>query len=577
MNMVVTLLLLCAPVAWCYSSGLVMDSCEDMWPHHSGLDPQTRPPPFTITSELRRSGLGEVTVQLQAAASFSFKGFLLQAREVGASTPVGSFNLTTVDSQILSCNHRHNSAVSHSSASSKTFIEVTWKPGGTKPVQFFGVFVQNYSTFWIDVESSVVNLTGEGRSSSSTPSATSTPSPTLAVTTQPSTISEKISSADCGVTKVCFSQPSNCDPAVSSDCYFMSAMVLSFSEEALRFELSGPSDGYVSFGFSDDQIMGNDDIYICGKGRTETIQVQHAFSEAKTTPQTLPLGNVSDITTTIQDGVISCSFTSMNPIYLHRSSSISRNYYLIFAYGPSSNGQILFHKGTFISTDKVNVSKPLIVPKARRPDIIKAHGALMLIAWMTTGSLGMITARYLKEIAKGQRLCGRDVWFVVHVAVMSMTVAATVIGFILSFSYVKAWSGGAHPVLGCLVLIISLLQPLLALLRCEPQHSRRFLFNWTHAITAITLKALAVAAIFTGLTLIDGSGDQWMMKVMGGFVGWEAFVYILLEALFRWRLKATDDSTRLNTRRMTVNAIIILFIMGNLSFLVALLVGIGIS
>uniref|UniRef100_A0A8C5HWQ8 Putative ferric-chelate reductase 1 n=1 Tax=Gouania willdenowi TaxID=441366 RepID=A0A8C5HWQ8_GOUWI len=560
MNMVVTLLLLCAPVAWCYSSGLVMDSCEDMWPHHSGLDPQTRPPPFTITSELRRSGLGEVTVQLQAAASFSFKGFLLQAREVGASTPVGSFNLTTVDSQILSCNHRHVSLCCSTCLSNSVLACLSAHNLSTVSASL-GVFVQNYSTFWIDVESSVVNLTGEGRSSSSTPSATSTPSPTLA-----------ISSADCGVTKVCFSQPSNCDPAVSSDCYFMSAMVLSFSEEALRFELSGPSDGYVSFGFSDDQIMGNDDIYICGKGRTETIQVQHAFSEAKTTPQTLPLGNVSDITTTIQDGVISCSFTSMNPIYLHRSSSISRNYYLIFAYGPSSNGQILFHKGTFISTDKVNVSKPLIVPKARRPDIIKAHGALMLIAWMTTGSLGMITARYLKEIAKGQRLCGRDVWFVVHVAVMSMTVAATVIGFILSFSYVKAWSGGAHPVLGCLVLIISLLQPLLALLRCEPQHSRRFLFNWTHAITAITLKALAVAAIFTGLTLIDGSGDQWMMKVMGGFVGWEAFVYILLEALFRWRLKATGKHSF-----MTVNAIIILFIMGNLSFLVALLVGIGIS
>lgn len=38
----------------------------------------------------------------------------------------------------------------------------------------------------------------------------------------------------------------------------------------------------------------------------------------------------------------------------------------------------------------------------------------MLIAWMTTGSLGMMVARYLKVVAKGQNLWGKDVWFVVR-------------------------------------------------------------------------------------------------------------------------------------------------------------------
>ena len=36
----------------------------------------------------------------------------------------------------------------------------------------------------------------------------------------------------------------------------------------------------------------------------------------------------------------------------------------------------------------------------------------MLIAWMTTGSLGMITARYLKGVANGKE-CWHDVWFLV--------------------------------------------------------------------------------------------------------------------------------------------------------------------
>lgn len=37
-----------------------------------------------------------------------------------------------------------------------------------------------------------------------------------------------------------------------------------------------------------------------------------------------------------------------------------------------------------------------------------------------------------------------------------------------------------------------------------------------------------VAAIFTGLNLIDSS-DGWLMKVMGGFLAWEALFYIMLE------------------------------------------------
>ncbi|XP_078021291.1 putative ferric-chelate reductase 1 [Epinephelus lanceolatus] len=199
----------------------------------------------------------------------------------------------------------------------------------------------------------------------------------------------------------------------------------------------------------------------------------------------------------------------------------------------------------------------------------------MLIAWMTTGSLGMMVARYLKEVTKRQKLCGKDVWFLVHLAVMSMTVAATIIAFILSFSYVKAWSGGAHAVLGCLVMIISFFQPILALLRCGPQHPRRFLFNWSHALTAVTIKALAVAAILTGLKLTDSTLDQLLMKVMGGMVGWEALFYILLDVRLKWKVNSTDP---VESELKTVDVLLMaLFFLGNLTFLVTLLVGIGMS
>lgn len=42
-----------------------------------------------------------------------------------------------------------------------------------------------------------------------------------------------------------------------------------------------------------------------------------------------------------------------------------------------------------------------------------------------------------------------------------------------------------------------------------------------------------MVAIFTGLSLIDSSEDKWLLKVMGGFVGWEATLYILLDVHMR--------------------------------------------
>uniref|UniRef100_A0A668AUE6 Uncharacterized protein n=1 Tax=Myripristis murdjan TaxID=586833 RepID=A0A668AUE6_9TELE len=528
MERVVLLLLCAAPAARCYSSGQVTGSCADLRPHHSGISPQTNPAPFTVTADRSRYRDGEeVTVRLQAPSSTPFTGFLLQAREVGGASPLGSFSLAGGGAQLLTCNQRSVSELPDRHV-------------------IIASFVQNFRTFWVDVRSPSLTLSNDSTDGSVTPSF----SPTT------------VSSAGCGITKVCFSQPLNCDPAVSTDCHFMSA---SLSDAAVRFEMIGPAQGYISFGFSDDQLMGNDDIYICGLDSTGMVKLEHAFSTGRWTPQTLPLGNVSDVKASMQDGVIACSFTSMNPISTQRTTGFNKPHYLMFAHGPSSNGQILFHTGTFISNKKVDISSPQLVGKASQPYIIKAHGALMLIAWMTLGTLGMMVARYLKSVAKKWSYQGKDVWFLVHVVVMSVTVAATITAFILSFSHVKAWSGGAHPVLGCLVMILSFIQPLVALLRCGPHHPLLF------AELQVSLKAVifhhTVAAIFTGLKLIDRTDDQWLMKVMGALLGWEALFFILLEISFRWKHKGTDLDLTL----------LFLFFLGHLAFLVALLVGIGMS
>ncbi|CAI5661723.1 unnamed protein product [Oreochromis niloticus] len=587
MDLLVLLLLCTAPLIRGYRSGLVIDSCEDMQLHHSGLSPQTAPSPFTVTTEHKRYRLGEdVKVELQGPVSTPFTGFLLEAIEGGSETPVGSFAIPAGAAKLLTCSQRPNSAVSHTSGFNSSYIQVTWRSepsGDIKAVQFRASFVQNSTTFWVNVTSPVLTFTNArvARSAGAlTGSGSTDPAPLVSVSlslcvsvfvcVQKSAAS--ISSAECGVTKVCFSQPSNCDPAVSSSCYFMSAMMLPGGTAAC-YQMTGPYEGYIAFGFSADQSMGND-IYVCGMNSSGHVGVQHMYSTGQTTLQARPLGNVYNVTTSLQNGVISCSFTTTNIISIQGTSGFNQSYYLLFAHGPTSNGQIQKHTGDFVSTNKMDISTPVVVSQDAHPDIVKAHGALMLIAWMTTGTLGMMVARYLKKMAKEPRMCNKDLWFVVHVGVMCLTVAATIIAFILAFSHAKNWSGGAHPVLGCLVMILSFFQPIGALLRCGPQHHLRYLFNSSHFLNAVIIKSLAVAAIFTGLGRIDSS-DGWLMKVMGGFLAWEALFIIMLE-IHDSKFKHTDSTVDLESAIVNVDGLLIgLFFLGNLCFLVALLVGIG--
>ncbi|XP_015456449.3 putative ferric-chelate reductase 1 [Astyanax mexicanus] len=386
---------------------------------------------------------------------------------------------------------------------------------------------------------------------------------------------KSISSAGCGTEKVCFSQPPDCDPAADPSCYFMAVTALP-TASGISVELQGRAEGYISFGFSDDQRMGNDDIYICGTDSNGTVQVQHAFSTGRSRPTIVPLGNVSDITASMSDGVIGCSFISRNPISAGGMTEQNSTYFLLYAYGSTTDGLIQFH-GTnrFISDSRVDVLNPQIVKRAHHPSASKAHGSLMLIAWMTTSSVGMITARYLKAVGKGKGCSSKDVWFLAHVSLMSFTVIITAIAFILEFAHIKGWAGGVHPVLGCLVMILSLIQPVAAAFRCSPQHEKRFVFNWMHGIMALVIKVLAVAAIFTGLALFDDSPEKWFLQVMGGFVGWEALFFILQESNMWWKRK--EDKESADELVSTELILLILFFLGNLAFLLTLLAGIGLS
>ncbi|XP_040264684.1 putative ferric-chelate reductase 1 [Bufo bufo] len=394
-----------------------------------------------------------------------------------------------------------------------------------------------------------------------------------------------ISSETCGTQKICLSSPSDCDPSKSSNCFFMSSAMT--DDGAYNFEISGLSGGYVSIGFSDDQLMGEDDVYICVINSNGQVEIQHTYTEGRKTPLSLPLGNVNVSMTSFTSGVIQCSFTSRNqistqlPARQDRSSNSSDTYYILFAYGSAENGKIRFHgPGVFSSDTKVNLSVASNVTQKEHSNhiMVKTHGALMLIAWMTTGSLGMIIARYFKTAAK-RPILGKALWFQAHLVFMVLTVAATIVAFVLSFVEAKGWAKDAstHAILGCIVMILAFFQPIIAFFRPSPESNQRYIFYWFHVANALVMKVLAVANLFLGFQFIDYRLG-WLVKVMGGFVGWGALTVICFESNAYLARKEMNKFADKESKEASVKSevyLLIIYLCGNLAFLITLLVGIG--
>ncbi|XP_069088253.1 putative ferric-chelate reductase 1 isoform X1 [Pleurodeles waltl] len=553
-------------LALAYPNGQITESCSTMLPVHGGASANKGVAPFTVSASKNSYTPGDrITVTLQANSGSTFKGFLLQARTIVGDATVGTFSVADL-TQGLTCNTVSNSAVSHKSSAKKTNVTADWvAPSGKGDVRFRVTFLQDYSTFWTRVESQTIQRTA----SVSATTAESTTSPTENQTAQ-------VISVDlCGKQKTCFSNPTGCDPSTSATCIFMS--ITPASGGGFAFEMSGsPGGEYVAVGFSDDTLMGNDDIYGCVLTPSLNIDIQHVVSSGRSLSENLPLGNsVEYKTTSYTNGVIRCSFTSRNNISTQARAASQEAFYLFLGYGPLQSGNIGMHsKIPAISSGKVNILAFSTVDATSPSRLIHAHGALMLIAWMTTGSLGMICARYLKSAAK-KPVLGKNLWFQAHMFLMVLSVIATIIAFILAFVSQMGWSGGAHPILGCIVMVLSFFQPILALFRPAPNAKRRAIFNWGHSLNALVIKVLAVAAIFLGLQLMDTSSTRWMDKVMGAFLGWEALIFIVLE--INAHVKTEDPSEEPAKGVKTEIVFFLIYVFGNLAFLISLLVGIGAS
>ncbi|NXN93680.1 FRRS1 reductase, partial [Rhinopomastus cyanomelas] len=575
---------LCASVDG-YPSGKVREACTSMIPCH-GTSPQLLPE-HTITVNATEFKPGDkIEVNLSGP---DFEGFFIQARDAEDlnSPAVGSFVLADRrHSQLLTCGRTKNSAVSHTSKVKKKYISVYWMaPGGApRRVQFLATVVKKYRIFWVKIPGPVVS---QPNALSSTPPLPAT-SEAVLTSRSASFLPKPFNASACGSMKFCIRDPSNCDPG-SDSCFF-----LSFQQEegSVFIEMSGPSAGYVAFALSHDQWMGGDDAYLC-VNEDYRVGVHTASLKGRGPPVLDAENALEDVSWRLVDGVLQCSFRrSIHLPTFKGRFNLDASYYIFLAHGKASEGGLIYKhvRQPLVTSGMYNVTgAPQDIGGSRSLRLLKLHGVLMFVAWITTASVGVVVARFFKPVWCHSFLFGKELWFQVHRTLMLITVVLTTMSFALPFMYRGGWSQvGFHPYLGSTVMALTVLQALVAGFRPARHAPRRQLFNWFHWSTGTTARILAVVTMFLGMDLpaLD-LPDPWDTYTMTGFVAWHVSIDVLLEihsyCLVRKVEVVEDDRIQILQSltsaeaegRLFKQVVLTIYVCGNVVFLAAFLAAVN--
>ncbi|KAJ7370791.1 DOMON domain-containing protein frrs1L [Desmophyllum pertusum] len=173
---------------------------------------------------------------------------------------------------------------------------------------------------------------------------------------------------------------------------------------------------------------------------------------------------------------------------------LTEPWYLVYSSGPMNGDTIGKHSTTpRASPEKVKVDDIRFLG-AEKVDagMIRAHGCLMVIAWVGFASIAIFMARYMKVAFGDKVLLGTKVWFTCHRLLMVLTVLVTIIAIIIIFVHAGRWTeeAGAHPI------------------------TCRFIFNWAHRGVGLAALILAVVTVFLGIRLPGASLDDSALYAM---------------------------------------------------------------
>uniref|UniRef100_T1JGZ2 Ferric-chelate reductase 1 n=1 Tax=Strigamia maritima TaxID=126957 RepID=T1JGZ2_STRMM len=548
-----------------YGSGAPVRICPDMTPRHH-TDPQTSSSPYTISVQGHEINPGQsLKISLRGNEEGRvFKGFFVQVRTLDGNDTIGSFDEGAVW-QTLDCFDKSKSGITHVSKTEKTELTALW----TSPVDFRGkasawaTFVENGKTFWVNVTSDVFEISGE------------------AIKTEPTAQTPFISAYDgCFESKGCFGGPDGC--IASRNCKHMVTYVASENGLGVDFEMVGQTRGWIAIGFSRDNLMGEDAVTACTvNGSNNRVDVFQSWN-VPNNKDNVPL-----------DDVIDQAVANEKPgLGLKQGlSNIRTEYQDVRMDKHLSNPFASAQAADLKDISEIGLASDLL---------IKLHGSLMIAAWVGTVGVAIFLARYFKNVWPAQKHCGQKIWFTWHRILNIFTLSLNVTAFVLIFVHIQGWSQvwryNPHPILGVVVTLLVLVQPLMAAFRCHPGTPKRSIFNWFHFLVGNGAHILAVITLFFAKTLSKAKLPDFYMWILIAFVVFHVVVFFVMESFTcfhgnkirdnqialkdmssgnAFTMAAADVSKTVGSRFRKI--LLLLYVFGNVGFVVALIATVFLS
>ncbi|KAL5016055.1 hypothetical protein ScPMuIL_005644 [Solemya velum] len=348
---------------------------------------------------------------------------------------------------------------------------------------------------------------------------------------------------NCGKTKGCYMKCRN------HQCKFI--VTWQSKGNDIHFEMASvvppQRDNWIAIGFSGDTKMGGDSVVEC-VAESGLVQVFNSYNEGFSNKRLQnPKVGITGESGSVRDGIMRCQFNrAMVVPSVPQLSNLNQDWHLMFADGAARPGfQKAMHGTTkdtmpVASSLKIDFQNFQVVDKAASYPLVKVHACFMLLAWVFFTGVGIITARYYKSVWEYSTLLGLRIWFQIHRACMVAAFALTIIGFIIIFveagGYSQVCIGGhgylkAHPVLGIIVTILVIINPIMSLFRPPPATTRRPIFNWSHWAVGMLAHLLAVLTICFGIQLGKSSTPNSAVYVMVGCVLYQVLLGVTLEVL----------------------------------------------
>ncbi|CAH8668537.1 DOMON domain-containing protein frrs1L [Schistosoma haematobium] len=335
---------------------------------------------------------------------------------------------------------------------------------------------------------------------------------------------------ECASTKGCL-RPAMC---TESSCAFLVTwkLVSVKSENYVEFELRGNVQkvtGFIALAFSKDQRVGDDGVVGCYyQSSTNTVNIRAGYNDiaGKTTnfyngpDEELLITDGENLggTFNAMDGTLQCRFRRrvrpLDTVHQLMDLTSPNAYHLIVTRGVERKKDGFgrpFAGGESVSQRPVVITSPIYGSMTgiigRGSAIAKTHGCLMVLAWVLCASIGIILARYYKDVWPNSGLLGERVWFQSHRILQGICVGLTCISIILIFIYCEGYSQATaypyyiHPILGLIVFSLALINPIIALCRCNPAHEYRPWFNWIHFFIGTFAYVLSVPTMMLGLRM----------------------------------------------------------------------------